>query len=74
MSRPRIYGERRNVTIRLAPELHDRLSRYRGGKPMNPIIEQALVEYLDRMDRKVAPRPLATGLVDWSTTPSKTSR
>lgn len=68
MARPRVYDERVESTVRLPKPLHDRLKRYVGDRPMNPVIETALTEYLDR--QKVAAEQGATGPFDWSTTSS----
>lgn len=69
MGRPRVYDERVERTLRLPKHLDDRLKRYTRGQPMNPVIEIALAEYLDRQELTTAPG--VTGPFDWSTTPTK---
>lgn len=69
MARPRLYDDRVESTVRLPVPLHDRLKRYVRGRPMNPVIELAIAEFLDRQELAAAQG--ATGPFDWSTAGSQ---
>lgn len=51
MSRPREYGDRVSLTLRLTPELHARMKAAAAerGVAVNLLAERALMDFLDRL-------------------------
>lgn len=63
--RPREFEDRVESTLRLPRPLHDRLKRYLGGKPANPLIERLITDHLEAEEKAAVADGGVTGPFDW---------